>query len=142
MNTIQLFGYLGLDPQVRYTPKGDKRTQLRIATHQGAKTIWWNAIAKGDRFDSLVTLLKKGGALVVTGEMLPPEIYMSTQNEDSEPRIRLSIEIYSLSLNPYRKKPGNLDPPNTDGEPLIAEGLLKMHPKASQTLSIIFELPF
>lgn len=79
MNTVQVIGRLGQDPETRFTDNGNKVTNLNVADTQKYKdkkgTIWWRCSIWGDRFDKMLEYLKSGSAVIVTGEMKIPEIY-------------------------------------------------------------------
>ena len=79
MFIVHLAGHLGRDPETRFTPSGQKVTNFTIATNfrKGKEdvTIWVRVTVWGDRFDKMISYLKKGSAVVVTGRMMPPSSY-------------------------------------------------------------------
>jgi len=104
MNWIQVIGFLGADPVVRFTADGKKVTSFNIATNQRRgdqeETIWWRVTVWGDRFDNMMAYFKKGSAVVVMGELRKPEIY---QAQDG-PRVTLEIWAEALRFAPSSGK--------------------------------------
>jgi len=104
MNQTIIMGHLGADPEVRFTSGGQKVTTLRVAANQrrGGKdeTLWWRVTIWGEQFDKIMPYFKKGSAVVVSGEMLKPEIY---NNKDGQPQISLNLVAHHLAFPPYGK---------------------------------------
>jgi single-strand DNA-binding protein len=102
MFTVILAGHLGKDPETRFTPSGQKVTAFTIATnHRKGKedvTIWVRVTVWGDRFDKLISYLKKGSGVVVTGKMNPPSSYT-----DKEGRTQISLEVTAemIEFSPF-----------------------------------------
>lgn len=115
MNILEIFGHLGADPEVRFTPSGQKVTTMRVATKVRKKgkdeTIWFRVTIWGDRFDKMIAYLKKGSAVVVVGELDKPEIYT-----DREGRPQLSLEMTAefIRFSPFGKpdKPQDQEAPS------------------------------
>jgi single-strand DNA-binding protein len=111
MFIVQLAGRLGKDPETRFTPSGQKVTTFTIATNQrkGKEdvTIWVRVTVWGDRFDKLISYLKKGSAVIAIGRMNPPSSYT-----DKEGRTQVSLEMTAemIEFSPF----GN---PDRAGEP-------------------------
>lgn len=108
MNLINLAGHLGADPEVRYTSSGKKVTNLRVATRarRGANqddTIWWRVTLWGDQWDKMVAHLKKGSAVVVTGEIHKPEIY---NDREGKPQVSMEVTAVHLQFSPFGKPGG------------------------------------
>ncbi len=104
MNQMTIMGHLGADPEVRFTSSGQKVTTIRVAANQrrGGKdeTFWWRVTIWGEIFDKLLTYFKKGSAIIVSGEMLKPEIYT---NKDGQPQVSLNLVAYHLAFSPFGK---------------------------------------
>jgi single-strand DNA-binding protein len=104
MNITEIAGRLGNDPEVRFTPNGQKVTTFRVATNQRRsgkdETIWWRVTVWGERFDKMMTYLKKGSAAIVVGELSKPEIY---QNRDGQPQVSLEITAEIIRFSPFGK---------------------------------------
>lgn len=73
MNLVFIAGNLGADPETRFSASGQKIVTLRVAAkarRQGKEeTIWWRVTIFGDRFDKMLSYLKKGSSVMVNGEM-------------------------------------------------------------------------
>ena len=113
MNIIEIFGHLGTDPEVRFTTSGLKVTNLRVATNVRKKgkdeTVWWRVTIWGDRFDKMITYLKKGSAVIVVGEMDKPEIYT---DKEGRPQVSLEMTAEFLRFSPF----GKPDRPQEQGQ--------------------------
>ncbi|MBA2727724.1 MAG: single-stranded DNA-binding protein [Parachlamydiaceae bacterium] len=104
MIIVELAGHLGTDPEVRFSPSGQKITTLRIATNirrQGKEeTVWWKAVIFGDHLDKMISYLKKGSAIIVFGKMNPPTIY---NDKAGHPQVSLEIVASMIEFNPFGK---------------------------------------
>lgn len=103
MNTIQIAGHLGADPETRVTPNGQKVTTLRVATsaynNGKEETIWWRVTLWGDDFKKILDHMKKGSAIVVIGEMRSkPETYTDKQGQV---QVSLNITAFSIKFSPF-----------------------------------------
>ncbi len=129
---IQIAGHLGSDPEVRFTPSGQKVTNIRVATNikRGSKekTVWWRVTMWGDRFDKKLAYLKKGSAVIVWGEMGIPEIY-----QDKEGNSQTSFEIIAehISFSPF----GGKDRQNQDGGESDSEEMPNRRPQPAAAFS-------
>ncbi|MDF2549257.1 MAG: Single-stranded DNA-binding protein [Chlamydiales bacterium] len=104
MIIIEIAGHLGSDPESRFTPNGQKVTTFRVATNvrKGGKdeTVWWRVTIWGDRFDRMMTYLKKGSAVIVVGDMNKPEIY---NDKEGHPQISLEVTAEMIRFSPFGK---------------------------------------
>lgn len=102
MNIIEIFGHLGADPESRVTPNGQKLTVLRVATNSRRSgkdtTIWYRVLLWGDDFDKMLPHFKKGSAIIVVGEMLPPETYV---DREGRTQVSLSVSAEFLRFSPF-----------------------------------------
>ncbi len=103
MNTIQLAGHLGANPEPRVTPTGKKVTTLSLATsvYQNGKdeTIWWRVTVWGDEMKNIMDHLKKGSAVMIVAEMRSkPEIYT---DKEGKPQISLNVTAISIRFPPF-----------------------------------------
>ncbi len=102
MFIVNIAGRLGKDPETRFTPSGQKVTSFNIATTQrkGKEdvTIWIRVTVWGDRFDKIISYLKKGSAVIVVGKMNPPSSYT-----DKEGRTQISLEMTAdmIEFSPF-----------------------------------------
>jgi single-strand DNA-binding protein len=102
MNQITIAGHLGADPEVRFTSSGQKVTTLRVAAkaRKGSKdeTIWWKVTVWGEQFDKMMTYFKKGGSIIVMGELNKPEIFT---DRDGKPQVSMSVTALNLMFSPF-----------------------------------------
>lgn len=107
MNTIHIAGHLGADPEVRYTPNGNKVTTLRLAARTRRKgqddTIWYRITVWGDQFDRMMPHLKKGSSLIVIGDLQKPEIYVG---KDGSNQVSIDVTAHHLMFSPFGKSGG------------------------------------
>lgn len=102
MFIVHIAGHLGKDPETRFTANGQKVTSFTVAVNQrkGKEdvTVWVRVIIWGDRFDKMVSYLKKGSGVIVTGRMNPPTTYV-----DKEGRTQVSVEITAemIEFSPF-----------------------------------------
>lgn len=81
MMIVNLLGHLGSEPEVTVTPTGRKVTRLRLAVkHRKGKdredvTVWWSISVWGDQYDGMMPYLHSGSAVMIIGELSPPETY-------------------------------------------------------------------
>lgn len=107
MNSVNIMGRLGRDPESRMTPSGQKVTTFPVATsvYRGGKeeTIWFRVTIWGDRFDKLLQYLSKGKPVVVVGQISKaPEIW---KDNTGQARVSsLEITADSISFNPFGGK--------------------------------------
>ncbi|HRW58877.1 MAG TPA: single-stranded DNA-binding protein [Chlamydiales bacterium] len=102
MNSLHIAGNLGADPEVRFTSSGQKVTTLRIAAkaRRGGKdeTIWWRVTVWGEQFDKLVSYLKKGSSVIVTGDMSKPEIYT---DRSGNAQVSMNMTATNIMFSPF-----------------------------------------
>lgn len=98
MVILHLMGHLGADPEMRYTPGGQKVWNLRLATksRKGGQdeTIWWRITIWGDQFDKMLGYFKKGSPIYVIAEMNKLETYT-----DKSGIAQVSYEATARSLH-------------------------------------------
>jgi len=104
MNIIEIAGHLGSDPVTRFTATGQKVTTFTVATNskRGGNeiTIWFRVTVWGDRFDKMMTYLKKGSAVVVLGELHKPEIWT---DKEGRPQVTLELTAEIIRFSPFGK---------------------------------------
>jgi single-strand DNA-binding protein len=105
MNILQIAGHLARDPEKRFTASGQQVTTFTVGVNyrKGGKeesTMWIRVTVWGDRFDKLISYLKKGSAVIVVGEMHPPAMYT-----DKEGRQQISLEMTAdmVKFSPFGK---------------------------------------
>lgn len=104
MFTVTVAGHLGKDPETRFTPTGQKVTTFTIAVNQrkGKEdvTMWVRITIWGERFDKMMTYMKKGSAVIVTGRMNPPSPYLDKENR---PQCSLEVTAEMIEFSPFGK---------------------------------------
>lgn len=102
MIIVEIAGYLGDDPEERFTATGKRVISLRVATrvrHKGTdETVWWRVNIWGDRFDKLLPHLKKGSSVIIIGEMAKPETYTG---KDGTTQVSLSLTADIIKFSPF-----------------------------------------
>ena len=77
---ITIVGYLGRDPEMRYTPSGQPVTNFSIATsrkwagqdgQQRNETVWWRVTVWGRQAETCNQYLVKGQQVLVEGRLRP-----------------------------------------------------------------------
>jgi single-strand DNA-binding protein len=105
---IIIAGYLGRDPEMRYTPSGNAVTNFSVATNRkwtnqdgspGEETIWFRVSAWGKLAETCNQYLSKGRPVLIEGRMNPdpqtggPRIWTGN---DGQPRA--SYEMTALTM--------------------------------------------
>ncbi len=120
MNQITIAGHLGADPEVRFTSSGQKVTTLRVAARarRGSKdeTIWWKVTVWGEQFDKMIPYFKKGGPIIVVGELSKPEIFT---DREGRPQVSMNITALNLMFSPFGRpdQGGQAGPSSAESHP-------------------------
>ena len=77
LNSVNLIGYLGQDPEMKFTPNGTAVTSCSIATTQvytkegerKEETTWHNIVVFGKQAEFCNTYLHKGSLIFVEGRI-------------------------------------------------------------------------
>jgi single-strand DNA-binding protein len=89
--TATLIGHLGRDVDIKHTPSGDIVGEFSLATNRkrktGDTTTWWRCALWGKRAEILAQYVRKGQAVLISGEP-----YMREWT-DKDGNARLSLEI-------------------------------------------------
>lgn len=116
MNKLTIAGHLGSDPETRHTANGLKVTSFNVAVNvrrqNKDETIWYRVAVWGDRFDKMLQYLKKGSAVIVSGDLYPT--IWHGKNQGDQPRLNLEISADSISFSPFGK------PAEREGQPVGA----------------------
>lgn len=103
MNKLTIAGHLGTDPEVRHTAGGLKVTTFSVAVNirkqNKEETIWYRITIWGDRFDKMVQYLKKGSAVIVSGDLYPS--IWNDKTKGDQPRLNLELTADSISFSPF-----------------------------------------
>ena len=120
MNTITIIGNIGQDLVPKFTASGQKVTSFSVATRskKGGEeiTTWWRVNVWGDRFDKMMTHLKKGSYIVVIGELAKPTIW---QDKQGQSQVQLEITANSLHFMPGNKSDGGQNSPAKASSPSV-----------------------
>lgn len=85
MHTITTDGYLGKDPEERFTSGGKKLITFSLGAKVGKdKTLWYDCNIweeKIAQFQHILPYLKKGSSVIIIGELGIPETYKNKNNE-------------------------------------------------------------
>ena len=96
-----IIGYLGKDPEMRYTPSGKPVTTFSVATSRSwnssdgerhTETEWFNIVAWGNLAEICKQYLKKGQQVYIEGRL------QTRRWEDSEDKKHTSIEIVASEM--------------------------------------------
>lgn len=99
LNKVQLIGYLGADPETRYTPDGEAIARARVATSETwkkngekhEKTEWHNVVFFGKLGEIAGKHLKKGSLVYVEGRL-------QTRSWDKDGETRHTTEIVAEGM--------------------------------------------
>ena len=101
-NKITIVGYLGRDPELRYTPQGTAVCNFSVATTEKRKnargemeehTIWFRVTAWGRQAEVANEYLAKGRQVYVEGRLRLEEY------TDREGNLRLSAEVNASDIH-------------------------------------------
>lgn len=103
LNKVQLIGYLGANPETRYTPEGEAIARVRIATSETwkkngekhEKTEWHNLVFFGKLGEIADKYLKKGSLIYVEGRL-----HTRSWDKDGETRYTTEIVVESMKMLP------------------------------------------
>lgn len=103
VNKAILIGYLGADPELRYTPKGDPVLRFRVAVTEtwrdmsGAKrerTEWLSCVLWGKRGEALSAHLSRGSRVYIEGKIQTRK----WQDRDGNDRYTTEINVQDVAL--------------------------------------------
>ncbi len=121
MIIVEIAGFLGADPEERFTATGKRVITLRVAARvrQGREdvTVWWRVSIWGDRFDRMLPFLKKGSSVIIIGEMSKPETYVA---KDGTTQVSMNMTAEMIKFSPFGK-PNENSPGRSENE---AQGTL------------------
>jgi len=101
LNRVILIGNLGQDPELRYTPSGQARLTVRLATtetyrnrdnEKKERTDWHHVIVWGKRGEALNKLIVRGDRIGVEGRI------QTRSYDDSEGKKRYWTEIVANNI--------------------------------------------
>ena len=101
LNKVMVIGYLGRDPEMRFTPSGKSVTNFSVSCNRSWKnaegekiteTEWFNVLAWGSLAETSKQFLKKGSLVYVEGRL------QSRSWQDKEGRPHKSVEIVAQDI--------------------------------------------
>jgi single-strand DNA-binding protein len=73
-NKLTIIGYLGRDPEMKYTPEGNAVTSFSVAVSDGygdkKATMWVRVVVWGKQAEACNRYLRKGSVVAVEGALL------------------------------------------------------------------------
>ncbi len=116
MQKLFLIGFMGKDPEIRFTSKDIKviTFPLAISIFKGGEkiTVWYKINCWRETASNIIPHLKKGYCVTVVGDLLIPTTY---QNKKGETSIDLTVNASSVSFTPFNKS----DPKKTNEDEAI-----------------------
>ena len=110
-NKIIIVGYLGRDPELRYTPQGTAVCNFSLATTERKKdrsgefqdvTTWFNVSLWGNRAETTSQYLSKGKLVYIEGRLTQREY----QDRDGNTRTSLDVNASELQfIGPRGEEP-------------------------------------
>ena len=101
LNKVMIIGYLGKDPEMRYTPSGSPVTTFNVATDRSwntsdgerrTETEWFNIVAWGSLAEICNQYLTKGRQVYIDGRL------QSRSWNDKEGNQHTSIEVVANEM--------------------------------------------
>lgn len=107
LNRVQLIGYLGRDPETRFTPTGKKVAHFSLAVNNRWKsgdavkenTEWFNVEAWGRLGEVCQEYLHKGSLIYLEGRL------RTERYEDKDGETRYYTKVVALVLQMLDRKP-------------------------------------
>jgi len=93
MKQLNIIGFLGKNPESRFTQQGQKVTTFSIACGKDEDTFWIRCTAFGDTHDKMISFLKKGSLIGVQGDLKKPRTYA-----DKSGATQVSLELVITNL--------------------------------------------
>ncbi|HMZ77036.1 MAG TPA: single-stranded DNA-binding protein [Rhodocyclaceae bacterium] len=116
LNKVQLIGFLGADPDVRYTQEQEAVARVRVATSETWKkngekherTEWHNVVFFGKLAEIVGEHLKKGSLVYVEG-------HLQTRSWEKEGETRYTTEVIAegMKMLPSGKAKADSDAPRS-----------------------------
>jgi len=105
MHKILIAGFLGKDPEEKFTKTGTKVTSFSVAVtvarSTGKETVWYKVNCWKDTFSKILTHLKKGSCVIIAGDLSVPRAFV---NKAGETGIDLTISCDSITFPPSSGK--------------------------------------
>lgn len=103
INKVILVGYLGRDPEVRYTPSGDAVADVSLATtefyknkdgERNEKTEWHNLVLWRSQAEFAKEWLKKGQLIYVEGRLQT----RTWEDKEGQKRSKTDVQVDQVTL--------------------------------------------
>lgn len=111
MQKMFILGFVGRDPEERYTSGGKKVVSFPVAVsvmkNKEKMTVWYKVNCWDEKFSGIMPHIKKGNSLVIMGELNAPTTY---QNKNGDIAIDLSINANSIDFCPISKNENKEEP--------------------------------
>lgn len=104
LNKAQLIGYLGANPEIRYTPEREAIANIRVATTEtwknkdgskGEKTEWHSVVMFGKLAEIAGQYLKKGSLVYIEGKL-----QTRSWEKDGETRYATEVRADTMKMLP------------------------------------------
>lgn len=115
---VTIAGYLGRDPEMRYTPDGKPVTNFSMATtdrwknaagESQERTVWWRVTGWGHLAEIMNQYLAKGSLVLVEGTIKADESGNPTIWHTAEGEARSSYELTASILRILSRKEAAAD---------------------------------
>ena len=115
LNKVMLIGYLGADPEIRYTPSGAAVANFRIATTERWKskegereerTEWHRIVAWRELGERCGEYLHKGSLVYIEGRLETRD----WEDRDGNKRRTTEIRAYRMQMLDRKEGPGEVVP--------------------------------
>jgi single-strand DNA-binding protein len=125
LNKVMIIGYLGRDPEMRYTPAGRPVTSFSVATTRGwtnsngerrEETEWFNVVAWGNLAEICKQRLRKGQQVYIEGRL------QTRGWEDAEGKKHFRTELVAQEMIILGGRPQSLEEQPEMGEEVLSAG--------------------
>jgi single-strand DNA-binding protein len=123
-----LVGYLGRDPEMRYTPQGTPVTSFSVATNRRytttdgqtkEETLWFRVSVWGKQAEIANQYLTKGRRVLVEGALVGDENGGPRIWTDRDGKPRASFEVRAVTVRFLESKREAANNVTTEGSPLV-----------------------
>jgi single-strand DNA-binding protein len=121
LNKVMIIGYLGRDPEMRYTPSGRPVTSFSVATSRSwtssegerrEETEWFNVVAWGNLAEICKAHLSKNQQVYVEGRLQT----RGWEDDDGKKHFRTELVANEMILLGDRRQHIDYDDSDSDGE--------------------------
>ena len=117
LNKVQIIGYLGKDPEMRYTPSGKPVTTFSVAVSRSwsaadgerhSETEWFNIVAWSTLAENCKQYLSKGQRVYIEGRL------QTRRWDDKEGQKHTSVEIVANEMIMLDRRDSNNNAQETE----------------------------